>query len=84
MLKFLATVTEELDSVGASEAADIRTLTYYLEDEAKDVHEAQISDVDEDFDGEKYPPDTMCTWTFVIDALFWRFMTEEVLQEAHD
>lgn len=68
-LKFIATLAQSLDSVGTSEAAAVCTLMKYLEYEAKEVHNAQISDVDEDLAGATQPPHSSRTWSFVVDVL---------------
>lgn len=82
--KLLATVADSFDAFGDSGVSRVGTLTYYLEDESKDLHEAQISDVDDEFHGETLPVNSSFTCIFVIDDLIRRFLTNEVLQEAHD
>lgn len=44
-MKFLDMLDEDFDAVWASKTAEMCKITYYLEDEAKDVHKAQISDL---------------------------------------
>lgn len=82
LIKYLGTGNEAFDSVGASEASAVWTLTYYVEEEEKDVHEAPKSDVDDEFDGETVPSNERWTWRFVLAAQNWRFPTNEVLQES--
>lgn len=38
LLKFLATLNEVFDVAGASGAAIVRTIMYYVENDAKEVH----------------------------------------------
>lgn len=45
-------MAEEFDAFGASEAATLRTITYYLTDEEKEFHEENMSDMDDELDGE--------------------------------
>lgn len=55
VLKFLATMMNALDTLGTSEATEVRTITYLLEDDSKEVKEAQISDVEDALYGAKQP-----------------------------
>lgn len=49
VLQFPATMVEAFDAVGASYAASVRKITYYLYEEAREVHESQMHDVKDDF-----------------------------------
>lgn len=48
------------------------------------MHQAQISDVDDDFDGATQTDHCRLTWSFLVDALIRRFLTNGVLQSTHD
>lgn len=43
LLGFLGKMRDALDTTGATEGADLIVLSYYLEDEARDVHDEQVS-----------------------------------------
>lgn len=84
LFKFPATLDEVFDAVGASEATAVSTITYYLEEEAKEFHKEQISDVDNDLGGEPQPDNSRSTFPFVVDSLIRRFLTNYVLKSTQD
>lgn len=47
LLKFLYTLVELINTMFASKDTVVCTINYYLEYEAKEVHEAHMSDVDD-------------------------------------
>lgn len=57
------------------EASAFRNLTYYLEDEAKDVHKAQISDVYDELYEATAPAHARRACKFLIDAFVRHFPT---------
>lgn len=84
VLNILATLSESFYAFGASEVSVVRTLTYYLEEEVKEVNEVQISDVDDEFDGSAQPMHSRFIWPFVLDAQILRFPTDYLLHISHD
>lgn len=76
----MSNVAESFDSVGASEAAAVRNLAYYMEDEAKDLRKEQMSDLDDELVVETFNKYGRRTWPLFIDALIRRFLNDEVLQ----
>lgn len=55
LLKFLASFSEELDAIGDSEDPSVHNLTYFLEEEGKGENDGQMSDVEDEFGGERSP-----------------------------
>lgn len=84
LLSFLATIRDALDTTGASEAIGMRAIAYFLEGEALDVHEEQLSSATDDYEEELFGESRSCAWPHIIDALLKRFLTDDVLQEAYN
>lgn len=54
LLSFLATFIDELNVIRASEETAMRLNTYYLDDDALDVHGGKLSKVPDDYEEELY------------------------------
>ena len=79
LLEFLTTFKEAMIGLGKSEGCAVRVLAYFLEGDAKDVYQAQTSA------GAVHVGDVLSqTWPYVVHHLLIRFLTDDVLQEAHD
>lgn len=75
---------EALDAVRSSEAATVRTLTYYLKYEAKKIYDSKTSDFDDYYVGSTQSISLRRTWPFVVNALIRRPLNEDDLQSVHD
>ncbi len=79
LLDFLATFKEAVDALGKSEAVAVRVLAFFLEGDAKDAYMAQMAPGTRS----RGTPLSM-TWPYVINMLLERFLSDDVLEEAHD
>lgn len=59
-------------------------MAYYLDEEAKKVHEEQTHSVKDDPEEGLFGESKLCSWTHVFDSLIRRFFTEDVLQDAYN
>lgn len=62
----------------------MRVIAYYLEGEALDVHEKQLSSVTDDPEGEIFGESFQCTWAHALNALIKRFLTDDFLEDAYN
>ena len=79
LIDFLCTMKEGMDALGKSEAVAVRVLSYFLTGAPKDVYVGQVSP-----STKKRVSPLAGTWPFVVHALLQRFLTRDVLREAHD
>ena len=79
LIDFLCNIKDGVDSLGKSEAVAVRVLSYFLIGPAKDAYTSQVSP-----STKKNVSPLSGTWPFVVNALLERFLTRDVLREAHD
>ena len=79
LIDFLCNIKEGMDSVGKSEDVAVRVLSYLLTGAPKDTYTGQVSPATK-----KRVSPLAGTWPFVVNALIRRFLTRDVLREAHD
>lgn len=84
LLALFATMRDALNNVGATEAAGLRLLAYYLADDAMEVHEKNLSSATDDLELDLFGESTDCTWSHVIYSLLRRLLTDDILQVAYN
>lgn len=83
LLSFLTTMNDAFVTLGAWEVAAVRALAYVLVGDTRDVDQEQFKMVAFDYSGESSVIFDHGSWPQVINALLRRFLTDEVLHEAH-
>lgn len=72
------------DTLGTLEAAAVRWIAYFHEDEAKKVLNEPSCLLEYYFDGVSAGDSDHRTWPDVLHVLLRRFLTDEVLRKAQD
>lgn len=79
LLSFLHKFVEAVNAMSVAEAAAVRLLSYFLVGSAKDTYSEQASPGTTARDAP-----LRASWPFVVHALLARFLSDDVLQDAHE
>lgn len=66
LLSFLPSLIDDLNVTGASESTEMKLVAYYLDGEALNVNEEQLSTVEDDPEEKFYGERTLCAWPHVV------------------
>ena len=76
LLRFLRDIRQAFDGVRLSEGAAVRTISWFLEGDALQSYSSRA------FSGIRRTIDTNVTWSYVINTLIERYLSDDILSDA--
>ena len=79
LFEFLSIYKRAMNDMGKSEAVAVRALTHFLDEDAKDAYNMQMTSDLSFSDGQD-----VTTWSHVVNCLLSTFITDDLLQTAYN
>ena len=76
LLRFLRDIQQAFDGVRLSEGAAVRTVSWFLEGDALQTYSSRA------FSGIRRTIDTNVTWSYVVNTLLERYLSDDILSDA--